>query len=104
MAFHYHDSTAALKIVVITCTQKREFLEKLQLHFFIQNMVSFVKGSLQTIHYIPNRLQQTAADFQHCFPRLEFLESTAFRYKRNSKLEILISYSHFDILFFKEVW
>ena len=63
-------------------------------------MVSFVEGSLQAIHYVPNRLQQTAVDFQNYFPRLEFLESAMFRYQKNSNLRIQFSYSHFDVLFF----
>ena len=103
MAFHgLYNSTPVLKIVVVACTQKMEFLEKLQFDFFIQNIASFVDGGLQTIHYVPNRLQQTAIDFQNYFPRLEFLESATFRYQKNSNLRIPISYNHFDVLFLKK--
>ena len=93
-----------LKVVVVACTQKMEFLEKLQFDFFIQNLVSYADGDLQTIHYIPNHLQPTALAFQNYFPRLEFLESATFRYLKNSNLRIPISYSHFNVLFFKEMW
>ena len=103
MASHdYNYTPYYLKVVVVACTQKMEFLEKLQFDFFIQNLVSYVDGGLQTIHYIPNHLQPTALAFQNYFPRLEFLESVTFRYLKNSNLRLSISYSHIDVLFLKK--
>ena len=80
-----------------------ETIERLQFYYFIRNLISYVNGSLQRIHYVPNHLQSTTVAFQNYFPGLEYLESITCHYKNNSRLRIPVSFSHFEVLFFKEM-